>query len=149
MFRVLLSGNSLQMDHLFVQLMQSTIFFFIGHFFYLHVKCYAPSPFPVWNLYILPLPPAFMMMPHHRSTYSHLMPLGFSYAGIMNLLSTKGLPSCWCHIRQSPSIYKAGAICTSMCTLYLVIWSLRALWVLILFFLLHSCKALQLLQAFP
>ena len=96
-----------------------------------------PSPWLLW------------WCSHHRSTYSHLMPLGFSYAGILNLHSTKGLPSCWCHIRQSSAIYKAGAICTSMYTLCLVIWSLRALWVLILFFLLHSCKALQLLQAFP
>ena len=137
------------MDHLFVQLMQSTIFFFIGHFFYLHVKCYAPSPFPVCKLYIPPLPLFFWWCSHHQSIYSHLMPLGFSYAGILNLHSTKGLPSCWCHIRQSSAIYKARAICTSMCTLYFVIWPLRALWVLILLFLLHSCKALQLLQAFP
>ena len=43
--------------------MQSTIFFFIGHFIYLHVKYYAPSPFPVWKLDIPPLAPAFMMTP--------------------------------------------------------------------------------------
>ena len=42
--------------------MQSTIFFFIGHFIYLHVKCYAPSPFPVCKLYIPPLPLFFLMM---------------------------------------------------------------------------------------
>jgi hypothetical protein len=50
------------MDHLFVQLMQSTIFFFIVHFIYLHVECYAPSSFPFWKLYILPLHLAFLMM---------------------------------------------------------------------------------------
>ena len=79
-----------------------------------------------------PSPWFFWWCSHHQSIYSHLMPLGFSYAGILNLHTTKGLPSCWCHIRQSSGIYKAGAICTSMCTLYLVIWPLRALWVLIL-----------------
>ena len=63
LFRVLLSENSLQMDHYLSQLMQSTIFFFIGHFIYLHVKYYAPSPFPVWKLDIPPLAPAFMMTP--------------------------------------------------------------------------------------
>ena len=116
------------------QLMQSTIFFFIGHFIYLHVDCYAPSSFPVWKLYIPPLPPSFYDDAPHRSTYFHLMPLGFSYAGIMNLLSTKGLPSCWCHIRQSPSIYKAGAICTSMCTLWLVIFPFEALYGLVVWY---------------
>ena len=114
--------------------MQSTIFFFIGHFIYLHVDCYAPSSFPVWKLYIPPLPPSFYDDVPHRSTYSHLMPLGFSYAGIMNLLSTKGLPSSWCHIRQSPSVYKAGAICTSMCTLWLVIFPFEALYGLVVWY---------------
>ena len=131
--------------------MESTIFFFIDHFIHLHVKCYAPSPFPVWKIYIPPPtpPPAFMMMPHHRSTYSHLMPLGFSYAGILNHHSTKGLCSCCCHISQSSAIFKAGAICTSTLfgdlTLGNFVWSCC----LILLFLLHSCKALRLLQSLP
>ena len=101
------------------------------------------SPSGLWSMYVPsmfrtlgfpPLPPSSYDDAPHRSTYSHLMPLGFSYAGIMNLLSTKGLPSCWCHIRQSPSIYKAGAICTSMCTLWLVIFPFEALYGLVVWY---------------
>ena len=74
-----------------------------------------------------PSPQLLWWLPSHQSTYSHLISLGFSYAGILSLHGTKGLSSCWCHIRQSSAIYKAADICTSMWTLCLVIWPLGAL----------------------
>jgi hypothetical protein len=61
-------------------------------------------------------------------------PLEFLYTGASSLHRTKGLPSHWWQLRESSATYSAGALGPSMCTLWLVFWSLGALGVLIVWY---------------
>jgi hypothetical protein len=80
----------------------------MGHFIYLHFKCYPPSHFP---LHKPPIPPLPLILwgcpPTHPPTYSHLTSLAFPYIGASNLYRTKGLLSHWCQIRQSSATYES------------------------------------------
>jgi hypothetical protein len=53
--------------------------------------------------------------------------LAFPYTGALNLHRNKGFSSHWCPTRPSSATYAAGAMGCSMCTLWLVVLSLKAL----------------------
>jgi hypothetical protein len=107
----------------------STFSFFIGYFLYLHFKCYPlslfgppprkpaiPSSLPLllWKCSptLLPTSPPTHPLP--------LPALSFPYTGALSLHRTKGLSSYWCLTRPSLNTYGAGAMCSSMCILWLV-----------------------------
>jgi hypothetical protein len=67
----------------------------------------------------LPLPPASVRVhPHSPPSYSCLSVLAFPYPGSSSLYRTKRLPSQWCPIRQSSTIYPAGTMRPTTCTLW-------------------------------
>jgi hypothetical protein len=65
-----------------------------------------PPPLPLWGCF---------------PTHSCLNGLALSYSGSSSLHKTKGLPSHWCQIRPSSATYPAGAMGTSMWTLWLAV----------------------------
>jgi hypothetical protein len=71
--------------------------------------------------------PVSMRMLPHSLTHSCLTTLPFPYTGALNLHGTKGFSSHWCQTMPSSATYAAGAMGPSMCTLWLVVWSLGAL----------------------
>jgi hypothetical protein len=80
-----------------------------------------PSEIPLRKLPI-PSSPASMMVLPQPTTHS-LLPLhpGIPLTGESSLHRTKGLSSHWCQTRASSATYAAGAMCPSMCTLWLVV----------------------------
>jgi hypothetical protein len=79
------------------------------------------TPYP-----ILPTPASMRVLPH-TATHSHLPNLTFPYSGASRLTKTKCLSSHWCKTRPSSDTYAAGAMGWSICTFWLVVWSLGAL----------------------
>ena len=80
-------------------------------------------PFPCFTLRktLSPPPP-----PAYQPTYSHFPVLAFLYTGASSLHRTKCLSPHWCLTRPSSATYAAGSMGHSMCTLWLVVWSLGA-----------------------
>jgi hypothetical protein len=63
----------------------------------------------------------------HPFTHSHITHLASPYVGASSLHRTKGLSFHWCLTRPSSATYPPGVMGPSMCTLWLVIYSLGAL----------------------
>jgi hypothetical protein len=99
-----------------------------------------------------PLSPPLLLWgcsPTYPPTHSCFAALAFPYTGALSLARTKGLSSHWCPIRPSSATYATGAMSPSLCTLWLVVYSLRTKassegfgWLILLFFL-WACKSLQ------
>jgi hypothetical protein len=92
---------------------------FICYFIYLHFKCYPPSRFP--HKPLIPPPSLCFSEAAPLPTHSCLTAWACPYTGALSLHKTKGLPSHWCLTRPSSATYVAGAMDSSMCTLWLVI----------------------------
>jgi hypothetical protein len=75
-----------------------------------------------------PIPP----LPAHQPTHSCFPILAFPYTGTLSLHKIKGLSPHWCPTRQSSATYPAGAMGPSMCTPWLVVYSLEAMEVLVI-----------------
>jgi len=107
----------------------SCCFIFIGYFIYLHFKCYALS----WLHLQKPSTPSSLPLllwgcsTTHPSIDFELNTLAFPYTGTPSLLKTKSLSSHWCSTRPSFATFEAGAMGPSMCTILLMVWSLRTL----------------------
>jgi hypothetical protein len=100
--------------------------FLLVYFIYLHFKCCPPSRFPLHKASIPSLSPLFLWV--CSSTHPlHFTAQAFLYAGASSLHRKKVFLSHWCQKRLSSATYAAGAIGPSMCTLWLVFSSLRAL----------------------
>lgn len=69
--------------------------------------------------------------PFPAPTRSCFPVLAFLYTGALSLHRTKGLSSHWCSISPSSAKHAAEALSPSLCTLWLVVWSLEALGVLV------------------
>jgi hypothetical protein len=86
------------------------------------------SPFqisPPETPYPIPISPASIRVCLHPSTHSCLPDLAFPYTGASNPLRPKGHSSHWCPTRSSSATYGAGAMGLFMCTIWLVLQSLR------------------------
>jgi hypothetical protein len=84
------------------------------------------SPFlaPPEVLYLTPSPISMRVFPH-PPTHSYFLALEFSYTRVSSL--HRGLSSHWCQTSPSSAIYAAGAMSPTMCTSWLVVYSLGAL----------------------
>jgi hypothetical protein len=69
--------------------------------------------------------------PAHQPTHSHFLALAFPYTGAYHLHRTMGLSSHWCLTRLSSATYEHRAMSPTMCFLWLVVWSQKALGVLV------------------
>jgi hypothetical protein len=106
----------------FVEQQNTLSYLFINHFICLHFNCYPPSRSSLHELPTQPPPPTLLP---HLPTNSHLTSLLSPFSGTPTFHSTKGLPSHWCHMRQSFATYVAGTM--DLPTLWLEVWSMRAL----------------------
>ena len=98
----------------------------LGYFLY-----YISNVFPFPGLHLRnplshPQSPASMWVLHHPSIHFCLHILAFPDTGASNALTPKHHSSHWCPTRPSSATYAAGAMGCSMCTLWLVVKSLRA-----------------------
>ena len=92
------------------------IFYWLFYLFTLQIVSPLPIPRPLHTLL-----PASMRVLSYIPTHSHLTILAPPYAGALKLHRTKGLLSHWCQISQSSATYAAGAMGSSMDTLWLVV----------------------------
>jgi len=83
-------------------------------------------PFLVLLSFIPPPSTSVRMFPL-SDTHSHLNTLAFPYTGERSIHRTKGFSSYWCQTMPSSATYAAGAMHPSMCTLWLVVLSSKAL----------------------
>jgi len=83
------------------------------------------SPFQVSlpePLYLIPLPLLLRgCSPSQTSALSHLSALAFPYTGAQSLHRTKALFPHRCEIRLSSATYVGGAMCPSMCNIWLAV----------------------------
>jgi hypothetical protein len=141
--------------HLFVCLLIYLSIYFYWVFSLLTYQILSPFQVPLLKPPItFPTSTNSMRMFPYSPTHSRLPTLKYPYIGTLILHRSKGLSSHWYSTRPSSAIYAAGAMSPSMCTPWLVVYSLGALvtvvvsgW-LIFLFLLWGCKPLRLLQSF-
>ena len=101
---------------------------FIRYFLFFTYQRLSPFPgFLSENPHPISPPPASMRLFLYLPTHSHFPILAFPYTGASSLHRTKGLSFHRCQTRPSSATYAAGAMGCSMCTLWLVVLSLKAL----------------------
>ena len=135
------------------QKISSRFFFpnsFIEYFLYL-LKSYPLYQFPSGNLVSHSPPSAFMRVSPHTHTHyplSHTCP-GFSLYWRIQPSQDQGLLSShWCLTSPSSATYAAGAIGSSMSTLWLVVWVMCVWGFWLVDVLPMGLPTLQLLQSF-